>query len=325
MDFSDQQQRQIVNSVDNWLSSANITWLVVGPKRTGGEETGEVALIVGVVDKKPSDALGPDDVRIPTHLTVPVTDDKGVTSQVTLPTDVVQDGVVRALALNTRERPCPGGYQISVRANATSQNYGTLAAAITLNGTFVLMSSAHVLLPGLQSPVPVTIYQPMDDGESDNILSTNIGYLQITAYGSSNQQNPEFNRYDFAWSKPPSGAVLANQVPGINVTGKTRQPKQNEYVTWLGAYTGQLQTAKITSTTGKVTLQMSSNPGLWAWFENAIALSGGVAVNGDSGSALVAVTDGAIVGLLMGIGDNTIWGCQIPAITPTSGILLEGE
>src|SRR4051812_78512 len=75
--------------LSSWLNQEGIVSIDLRPKVRDGEETGELAVTVGVASKKPLDELGPDDLPIPPNVELEAPGDEG-SPAVTVPTDVVE-------------------------------------------------------------------------------------------------------------------------------------------------------------------------------------------------------------------------------------------
>lgn len=130
----------------------------VGTKTIGGQDTGCLAVVVGVEKKLLLHALDVRDL-IPRTLTA----DYG-----SVATDVVEVGVVRALANTEERRPCPGGYSVG-HPNVTAGTLGAwLPPSLTGLSFPVLLSNNHVLADSNRAEVGDKILQPgrVDGGES---------------------------------------------------------------------------------------------------------------------------------------------------------------
>lgn len=314
MALSEDEQRQVVDAVDDWLSTPNVVSLKVWTKTVGGEDTGAEALVVGVVTKMPADRLGPEDVSIPAEVTVSLADGHSVT----LPTDVVETGEIRTAALDGYVRPCPGGYKISCNFGP-SWSQGTLGlslASLANPSRVVFLTALHVVSPdGQNVPNPV-IYQPASSDTQDQRLGSIVSIMPLTTYPTNSQKNPSYNQYDIAWGAPAASGSLAQlTVPGLLLNNTMGSATQRGRVSWLGQATGEVSSGTVSSTTGKVTVTLGQAPQQhWAWFQNVVEVQGPpVCQPGDSGAVAVDVA-GAVVGLIFGYSTahNQSYVCPIP-------------
>ncbi|WP_426301957.1 hypothetical protein [Arthrobacter sp. R-11] len=307
MALNREQIEPVLQSVSPWLSNANITGLTVGPKAVSGRQTDDLAVVVHVVEKKPSSELGIDDLPVPPFVEVHAQDDGGAPRVEQVPTDVVESGVIRLCQLDGRVRPAPGGYKIAVSDGFFTDATGTLGVNITWGGRFRLLTNNHVIsMNGTRGP---TVYQP-DWALWGNTLTTVSGYEPVVTYANRNQPSPVFNRTDLAWCDM-TATDGDPDIHGIGVPVGLRGPAVNDAVQWIGKTTGVVQNATIASVTGRFVMEFMD--GRWAWFRDVITFNQGTVRQGDSGSAVFATADSKVVGLIFANDShNAGFGVQIP-------------
>ena len=129
-----------------------------GIKIRDGVDTGEKAIIVGVIEKKPRDELNDEDV-------VPACVGK-------LPTDVVEVGEIFALNVRTeRHRPAPGGVSIGHKAVSA----GTFGCVVRRDEEKMMLSNHHVFV-GATGRIGDELLQP---GKHDGgTIHDEIGKLE---------------------------------------------------------------------------------------------------------------------------------------------------
>jgi hypothetical protein len=278
------------------LSRADVVSIDIRPKTTRGRRTGDPALVVGVANKLPRDAvppgaLIPDRVRVRTS--------RGV---VELPTDVVDEGVIRPLAVPNA--PAAQGGDV-IRTKGLGRQ-GSLGVNITYQGAYRLLSCAHVLTAFDPQYINKMIEVAPDVSGPFRDLVAVTDHMVVTYYPNEDEPNPVFNQFDLAWADltPAQGAPAIKQ---IGVPAGIRAPVVNEQVRIFGAVTQELQTTKVLSVTTlhKRRDQSTTGQNIYTWWQSGIDLDiEDVAfVPGDSGSAVVAVTDNQVVGLLSSIGN----------------------
>ncbi len=124
------------------FAKGNVVSVGIGLKIVNNQETDEVCITVGVINKIPLDQLTVRDI-IPKTLG----DCK---------TDVIEMGAIRALENTGRLRPAPGGISIGHK-DITA---GTLGCLVTKNDTTFILSNNHVLANSNNGEIGDAILQP---------------------------------------------------------------------------------------------------------------------------------------------------------------------
>ena len=284
----------LLGSLSPWLSSPSINRLTVATKVVDGRDTGQLCVTVGVERKARPWELGVNDFPVPPSVELHLQDVDGSIVAVDIPTDVVEVGVIRTVAMTDRIRPTPGGYQIAVPRGMFGEGTGTLGANIVYRGTFRMITNNHVI--SNNGNVDGTVYQP-EWALWGNSLTTVAGFIPVTTYPNRDEPNPTYNTCDLAWGDI---AVTdgATNIAGIGQPAGIRAPVAGEAVRWIGQNTGVVQRANIASITGRNKIDFGSTGTNWAWFQNVISFDAGAVSQGDSGSAVVAMSDMKIVGLI---------------------------
>jgi hypothetical protein len=284
----------LLPSLRSWLSSPTITHLTVGTKYVRGHDTGLLCVTVGVERKIRNWELGPNDYPVPPTVALHVQEPDGTVLSADVPTDVVEVGVISTAGYNDRLRPTPGGYQIAVNRGLLAESNGTLGANIVYNGVFRLLGNNHMLADN--GNIGATVYQP-DWALWGNSLTTVTGFTPVITYPTKTEPHPVFNDCDLAWCDIDI-ANGASNVSGIGQPTGIRAPVLGEAVRWVGMRTGVVQRTTIASITGQSKIDFGSAGNQWAWFQNVITFASGTVAQGDSGSAVVAMSDMRIVGLI---------------------------
>ncbi len=299
-------------AVGHWLSFPNIVMLTTRMKTVGGQETAQQAITVGVKEKKTPAALTSRDFPVPPTVSVDVMHPDGPVRTEVIPTDVIQTGDFVSKSLSTRERPCPGGYQIASWQGwgwfGGRQNAGTLGVTTQWLGKRCLLTNCHVAGdrtsgPGLQ------IYQPAWSmlgslWQEDGFLGRCDGTFDIMTCGSGTEANPRVNKYDFAWCEVDAdhtaSEIAGNVYDGTDLLEIRRDVHRYEPVRWIGQATGRVQTSTVKEVYYRY--KKPSSVAGWEYWMDCIVLTtypGGPALlEGDSGSALIADDDHRVIGLL---------------------------
>lgn len=302
---------------DVLLSKAGVVMVGVGYKRVKGQPTGDHAIVCSVAVKLPLSKLAAANV-------VPQTVD-GVA------TDVIEVGVIRALATlpTERWRPAPGGVSIGHEAITA----GTLGCLVKIGEETLILSNNHVLAnsnagkpgdlvfqpgahdggrPGADTIATLRTFVPItfvgDEPPSDcrfasavlSLLNAACGAIgSRTRYRAVRPQAGE-NLVDAALAAPGSFSDVEDRQLGIGpITGSTDADVGTKVVK-SGRTTG--------VTRGEIlqvdaTAQVQYGAGKIALFSDQL-VAGAISQGGDSGSAVLDEA-GRFVGLLFA-GSETV-------------------
>jgi len=296
------------------LSRKNAVAVGVGLKTIQGQETAMPCVVVSVTGKVPEAQLMIADI-VPKLLGDSV------------PTDVVQTGVIRALPGRTdRWRPAPGGVSIG----HIDITVGTLGCLVTREGEVFILSNNHVLANANAAHAGDPILQPgrYDGGVLDDQIATLAEFVPINfgtsppicsiATGMENflnwlaklagsshrmmafQEVPERNLVDAAIAKPLSDAFMAREILEIGLPRGIGDAPLGTRVKKSGRTSG-LTTGNITQV--DVTTMVDYGSGRVATFEDQL-MAGAMSQPGDSGSVVLSEY-GYVVGLLFA-GSETV-------------------
>jgi hypothetical protein len=284
--------------VGQWISHPNIVLLETSAKTVGGHETGEQAIVVGVVRKKSPATMTALDFPVPPTVEVDVIEPDGSIRRTPVPTDVIETGLIRPLSsLDRWQRPCPGGFGISIPSQSswlTPWNWrflpvGTLGVTAFYRNKRCLLTNCHVI--GDRSGRPgQPVYQPQPavfELWSSNLIGVCDGTFEIKTYPSATQINPFRNVYDFAWCEVPE-QLTSHAVYRIYAGSAPLEFDRHILdleAMWIGAATGEVRDAKILDT--HAISKTQHDDGTFAFWKDCLSLSGGMGGEGDSGAALL--------------------------------------
>lgn len=210
---------------------ANVVGVGTGPKRSGGQETGEEAVIVFVSEKLPESELDDEDVC---PRTVEVDDEE-------VPTDVVQAGEVWAQGTATgtqetapdrtgRHRPAPASVSVGHPA-VTAGTLGTPPLE-TREGDAAFLTNAHVAAPRPDAAAGDPCLQPGpgDGGSVDDRIGTLREFSAIA--------RDEPNETDSALVGVDPGDLGESEILGIGALAGFREPAFGETHRKSGRTTG---------------------------------------------------------------------------------------
>lgn len=215
------------------------------------------------------------------------------------------------LNVTTRERPCPGGFQITALGQAT---LGVNVDWPSAGGAFCLLCNNHAISG---NELGVKVYQPRD--AIDNLLTETSGYALVRTYPSPCQPCPEYNEQDLAWAvismKMGSPYIQVSSTCSVLPEGIC-EPGEGERIFLVGARSGE-QIAQIASTRycTKVEWPRAAS-GQWAWFKDQILLDKDVTAPGDSGAVYVVQDGDSLVGIHVGANNLGSWGSPLLVRSP---------
>lgn len=149
----------LAQAIHTLMPRRNVVACGVGYKRVGEQSTGMPSIMVSVTEKKPAADLDPADL-VPSALG-------------SIPTDVIETGPIRALAVDRRSRLRPVRPGISIgHQDGTA---GTLGALVRRGDEVFMLSNNHVLAMLNQANLEDAILQP-GPGDGGSLLDQ-VGYL----------------------------------------------------------------------------------------------------------------------------------------------------
>jgi hypothetical protein len=313
------------------LKRANVVATGIGYKQTGGEKTDTLCIVCSVKEKVPASQLSGQDL-VPTAVD-------------SIPTDVLQTGVIRALQAPTdRFRPAPGGVSIGHVAITA----GTLGCWVIKNGQKVILSNNHVLANSNDAEIGDAILQPgPHDGGSfpqDHIANLtqfipisfqgepsecqfanaviSVFNLGCRIFGSSTRYKAikiqaEDNRVDAAIATLLNAADVRDEIINIGPIQGTVPGELGMAIKKSGRTTG-FTNGEIQQV--DVTANVQYGAGQLAVFTDQL-LAGAMSQGGDSGSAVVD-DHNRLTGLLFAGSDTTTIINRIENVFSALGVSL---
>lgn len=286
-----------------------------------GKKTGRKIFRVGVIEKLPKDRIEHPDIFIPKFYEHTVS---GSDEKVTIPVKIVPEGEIgvtvsesvnppseHALTHHARkDAPYQGG---SLIRNASLDVVGCLGANTQYKGAYRLLSAAHVLTNFHRSYIGNQVLV-MNGSQWVDIGATVTDQVDVVLYDSSTVPDPIFAKEDLAWANitPDRGS------PAIIDTGTPegiRTINDEEKVKFFAGRTGAPETGVEVDdihTETKLTVRTPSGATKYAYFEDICRIDGAIAVGpGDSGTAIVAENDNALLGILISTSLVSSYFCKL--------------
>ena len=291
------------------MSTPSVVSLSYSSEKKEGKKTGRYVLHVGVIKKLPAEEIKAPDIPLPKTVVY-----KARTKSVDVPVQVVEEGVIKALS-----PPWEGWSQV----NTTGVNgQGTLGVNTKYKGKYRLLSAAHVLTGFDRANIGKTINVRTSPFDEYQPMGTTVeGQVDVTLYDSGTEPKPVYAKQDLAWATVTKQQGSPDII-GIGAVSGIHDPVEGEKVQFYGATSQDLQrniVVEDTSTTHKLRLLVGSDT-KYAYFEDVCRLdiSNAIALPGDSGSAIIAQSDRAIVGILFSGGTLSAHFCKIESTTSTN-------
>ena len=220
------------------------------------------------------------------------------TKRIEVPVHVFEEGKIKALA------PYEGG---SLIKNEALTRYGTVGANTIFNGAYRLLTCAHVLTEfddtNITNQRRVQIKQNPEDEAFQSIPVTIEGHAPAIIYNKPDHRNPQMADQDLAWAR----VTIAHGLPTVKEIGGVsgiRKPIEDETITLFGAESQyQLRNIPVVSTNARPCMEFKASDGStkYVFFNKfgKLDITQGSVMPGDSGSAIIAEVDRAIVGILV--------------------------
>lgn len=275
------------NEYNNFLSLPNVNGIAIGHKVIGGVNTGVLCLMV-LVEKKISDKNLKASEAVPKFY-------NGIV------TDVVEVGVIKALANTTKIRPAEGGYSIGVAGSSTAGTFGCLVSKGAGTGleNYVLSNNHVIALTNTATIGSLILQQAQGDGGAN----PGDGIANLSDFVPINFTSGSTNLVDCAIAKVISNSLVTNSIAEIgNITG-IASAIIGDFVQKSGRTTG-YTTGSITGVNATLSVNYGSSFGN-ATFTNQI-ITTPMSSPGDSGS-IVLDSQNRVIGLLYS-GSGTVTG-----------------
>jgi hypothetical protein len=253
----------------------NIVGIGIAEKEVNGQPVGTLAITVYVIAKAPAYLVAPE-ALVPEYING-------------LPTDVVEFGEDRPLALTGKYRPVPAGVSIGpepwIDSSGVSRvGFGTAGCLLTRGSQIHVLSCRHVLLVPTGPAVGDPIYQPslFDGGNSSTDQIATLSYwMALNSWG--------WNYVDCAMARVVDNALVRPKIECLApISGLVPWFTSS----WLGCSSGMI-VRKCGRTTGLTSggIVCCNHDG-WSggyYFKNQILIKPwtmSFAENGDSGAVV---------------------------------------
>lgn len=304
--LSTEEAKSFLKSKRYLLSSPNVVSLGFSNEKGDGEKKGRGKIFrVGVIKKLKQDSIKDPDIFIPKFFEYAVT---GSDEKVAIPVKVVEEGEIVATVTgackreNEGVRPLKGApYQGgSLIRNAGLNFGGCLGANAQYTGAYRLLSAAHVLTKFDRNYFGQQI-QVLDGSQWVDIGATVTDQVDVALYDSSTVPDPVRAKQDLAWANITHDQGSPT-ISDIGTPGGIREIKGDEKVKFYAGRTEGMETdVPVDDIYAEIKLKVETPSGAtkYAYFEDVCRIEQPtLAESGDSGTAIVAEDDNALLGIL---------------------------
>lgn len=298
------------------LSTPNVVSLGFRNEKVNGEKTGRKIFRVGVIKKQSKEDIKDPDTFIPKFLKHTKSNSNEV---VDVPVEIVEEGVPQLLILD-QDSANPGNgapYKgASLIKNAQFKDAGCLGANAWYRGSYRLLTAAHVLTKFDRRYIGSPILVQNDVKEYVEIGATVTDQVDVSLYDTdSPDPEPEYARQDLAWADIDE----SKGSPEIDAIGKPtniRMVNEGEEVKYNAGESADIgskvEVEDLISST-KVQVDFSITEKKYVFFKDVCRIEplGHLIKEGDSGTAIVAEEDDALLGILFAKTKTAYFFCKL--------------
>ena len=309
-ELKEEEGRALVRKYRHLLFTPNVVSVSYGD-RENYQKTRRRVLGVGVIEKLPCESIKDPDVLLPKFVTFP--DKTGEIVEV--PVKVMQEGRIRPLGA-----PYNGGSRIRNEGytGVGRLGVGCLGVGTDYDRQYRLLSAAHVLTEFQKENIGKNIEVYTDAGTWE-ILAPIAGHIPVKVYDNIPEAIPEHNwaRQDLAWADVTEQHVSRQEVKSIGQVQPIREvPIQDEKIKIFGGKSKKLEEdiyIDCTYAADRLDVPIVDHQGViiaykYVFFEDVCRVKRGDSctrlIPGDSGSAVIAEHDNAIIGILFGASES---------------------
>ena len=298
--LSTEEARLFLDSKEYLLFTPNVVSLGFINEEVDGKSTERMIFRVGVIEINSEENMKYPDIFV--HKLLEHTRSKS-NEVVRIPVKVVEEGVLKFLMLNgegnpENNAPYRGGSLITRNPEG---NFGCLGANARYQESYCLLSAAHVLTEFKRCHIGHEILVKNNEGFV-RIGARITGQVEVSLY-DTRYEHAEFAKQDLAWAD----ITDREGSPEIRVVGTPNpiRPVENgELVKYYGGYSGDKgRNVKVKGIMSKTRLEVSIPGGgtKYAFFKDVCLIEpkNSKLREGDSGTAIVAEKDNALLGILM--------------------------
>ena len=284
-------------------------------EKVDGKRTGGKIFRVGVIEKKSGEKIKKPDIFVPKFLKYIKSNNS---EEVHIPVKVVEEGELEPLTSDRdanpgNNAPYKGASLIKI---APLQDTGCLGANAQYQGSYRLLSAAHVLTKYDRGHIGNEILVQNNNGSYVNIGARVTGQIDVVLYETPTERVPVYSKQDLAW-----GDITEHQgsseIKDIGTPTIIRAVREGERVKYYGGYSEERGTNVEVEDIGastRVKILVPSGGIKYAYFKDVCRIKPEESRldNGDSGTAIVAEDDNALLGILIAkTNSSTYYFCKL--------------
>ncbi len=303
--LSTEEAKYFLKSKRHLLSTPNVVSLGFSNEKVDGNKTGGKIFRVGVIKKLPKESIKHPDIFIPKFFEHTLNSSN---EKVTIPVIIVEEGelvcslhdVKTAKAGPRNEPPYKGA---SLIKNAALTGQGCLGANAQYEGSCRLLSAAHVLTKFDRDYIGKQILVENEKGEAAEIGATVTDQVDVVLYDTPTEPQPVYAKQDLAWANITKDRG-SPEIMEIGTAGSIRKINPGEHVKYYGGRSLDLREnveVEDIMATMKLRVITPSGSTKYGYFEDVCRMEPLMSFlnSGDSGTAIVAQSDNALLGILM--------------------------
>ena len=297
------------------LCTPNVVSLGFSNEKVNGEKTGGKIFRVGVIKKQSKENIKDPDIFIPKFVQHTKTNSNEV---VYVPVEIVEEGELQLL-VSDKDNPNPGNgppYKGASLVKIAAFEHGCLGANALYDGSYRLLTAAHVLTKFDRKYTGSEILVRNNEGVYVEIGAEVTSQVDVVLYDTSVPNvTPEYARQDLAWANIDESKG-SPEIEAIGIPTKIRRVKEGEYVKYHAGNTadlGSMVEVEDVLTSAKVPVEFCIRGRKYGFFKDICRIEplGHLMDEGDSGTAIVAEDDNALLGILIAKTKTAYYFCKL--------------
>ena len=305
--LSIEEAKSFLKSKRYLLSTPNVVSLGFINEKIDGNKTGAKIFRVGVIKKQSKESIKDPDIFVPKIFEHSKSNSNEV---IHIPVKVVEEGELEPLTSVRDANPGNDGpYKGATLIQTTSfKQFGCLGANAQYQGAYRLLSAAHVLTNFDPDGIGNEILVQNNEGEFVKIDATVSGHVDVALYDNKTERRPEFAKQDLAWADITEREG-SPEIEKIGVPTAIRSVKDGERVKYYGGYSEERgKNVEVEDMMVSARLKIFTPTGIkYGYFGDVCRINPKKSRldKGDSGTAIVAEDDNALLGILIAKGDDS--------------------
>ena len=313
--LSTEEAKSFLKSKRYLLSTPNVVSLGFINEKIDGNKTGAKIFRVGVIKKQSKENIKDPDTFVPKFFKHSKSNCNEV---VHIPVKVVEEGELESLmsgrdANPRNDAPYKGATLIQA---ARFKQIGCLGANAQYEGSYRLLSAAHVLTMFCPDYIGNEILVQNNEGKFVKIDATVSGHAQVALYNTLGEPHPEYARQDLAWADITAREGSPEIEEMTEIPNAIRSVEDGERVKYYGGHSterGNNVEVEDIMAWARIKFFIPSAGIKYGYFRDVCRfdLNDSRLDEGDSGTAIVAENDNALLGILIAKANSSYYFCKL--------------